>query len=94
MKGVRLYYIPETREFVPAEKLPPRESGPVVIQDSCDPFLSHADGKIYESKSAYRRELKARGLVELGNDQIKPRAREVDRSIERDLAKVMREFNN
>lgn len=35
------------------------------------PFKSMADGEIYDSKSAYRRELKARGYVEIGND-LKP----------------------
>jgi len=29
---------------------------------------SMADGKLYDSKSAYRRSLKEKGLVELGND--------------------------
>jgi hypothetical protein len=44
-----------------------------VIQDSIDPFLSHADGKIYDSKAAYRAELRRRGLVELGNELPKPK---------------------
>lgn len=29
---------------------------------------SMADGKLYDSKSAYRKSLKEKGLVELGND--------------------------
>ena len=42
-----------------------------VIQDSHDPFQSMADGKMYDSKSAYRRSLKAQGLAELGNERLK-----------------------
>lgn len=45
-------------------------SGPQIITDTIDPFRSMADGKIYSSKSAYRRELRARGLVEIGNERI------------------------
>ena len=39
-----------------------------VITDSHEPFLSMADGKIYDSKSAYRRTLKEKGLQEVGNE--------------------------
>ena len=41
-----------------------------IIQDSTSPFVSHADGKVYDSKSAYRKDLKARGLREVGNDKL------------------------
>lgn len=46
---------------------------PYVQSDTVAPFRSQADGKMYDSKSAYRRELKARGLVEIGNDVIQSR---------------------
>lgn len=42
-----------------------------VISDTIAPFRSMADGRVYESKSAYRGDLKARGLIEVGNDQVK-----------------------
>lgn len=42
-----------------------------MVSDSIAPFQSMADGRFYDSKSAYRKDLKARGLVELGNDQVK-----------------------
>jgi hypothetical protein len=42
----------------------------MVIGDSIAPFRSMADGKIYESKSQYRADLKARGLVEVGNEKV------------------------
>lgn len=42
-------------------------SRPMVISDGCE-FRSMADGKIYTSKAAYRADLRARGLDEVGND--------------------------
>lgn len=42
-----------------------------VVSDSIPAFRSMADGKMYDSKSRYRADLRARGLVELGNDQVK-----------------------
>lgn len=33
---------------------------------------SMADGRIYDSKSRYRANLRARGLVEVGNEQNRP----------------------
>ena len=36
-----------------------------IIGDSHQPFKSMADGKMYDSKSAYRAELKARGFEEV-----------------------------
>ena len=49
----------DTRSDLPAPRL---------IRDHTEPFQSMADGKLYDSKSAYRQTLKDRGLVELGND--------------------------
>lgn len=41
-----------------------------LISDVADkPFKSMADGKVYDSKSSYRKELKARGFQEVGNDK-------------------------
>lgn len=41
---------------------------PMVISDAADAFRSMADGRLYESKSAYRAELKRQGMREIGND--------------------------
>ncbi|RAK51206.1 hypothetical protein DJ017_19815 [Phenylobacterium soli] len=46
------------------------DAGLYVISDSMDPIRSMADGRMYDSKSAYRRELRARGCYELGNDSV------------------------
>lgn len=45
-----------------------------IIPDDCE-IKSHADGKGYTSKSRYRAELKARGMIELGNErpQLQPK---------------------
>lgn len=39
-----------------------------IASDQHEPFRSLADGKVYDSKSAYRAELKARGYEEVGNE--------------------------
>ncbi len=42
---------------------------PNVISDAMAPIRSHADGRMYDSKSAYRADLRARGYVEVGNER-------------------------
>lgn len=57
--------------FLRADYSPPERSplsAPQLIRDHHEPFRSMADGQIYDSKSAYRQTLKARGLEEVGND--------------------------
>jgi len=65
--------------FLREETVPDNRSdlaSPGLIRDQTDPFRSMADGKLYDSKSAYRETLKARGLTEVGTDDpakhIKP----------------------
>lgn len=89
----RYFWDKEQNKFVPeAEYRRPSDSrAHYVIQDTTDPFVSHLDGKTYDSKSEYRRTLKAAGMVELGNDKIKPRPREEDRSLGRDIAQAMKD---
>lgn len=57
-------------EWVDIALLPPRprSKAPAIISDHHDPFVSQADGRTYDSKSAYRRSLRERGMVEVGND--------------------------
>ncbi len=43
-------------------------AAPGLIRDQIDPFKSMADGKLYDSKSAYRQTLKDRGLTEVGSE--------------------------
>lgn len=46
-----------------------------VISDSMGAIQSMADGRMYDSKSRYRAELRARGCYEVGNDRIEQRAK-------------------
>ena len=50
------------------------DPGFYLIRDGMDPFVSHASGRMHDSKSQYRRELKAMGCIEVGNEPIRARA--------------------
>lgn len=90
---MRLRYI-GNGEWVEIDKHESVQTRGYVIQDSIDPFLSHADGQMYESKSVYRRNLKAMGMVEMGNDaKINKREIQYDRGdLKGDIAKVMQRY--
>jgi hypothetical protein len=63
-------YIWDGKHWVPRENYAsPVQAGPSIIRDETDAFTSMADGQVYTSKSSYRRELKAHGMVEYGNDR-------------------------
>lgn len=74
-----------------------RQRGPQVISDytggGIDGIKSMADGKYYDSKSAYRKELKRQGLVELGNDAPTkgkgPEAHISDKELKQDIAQAI-----
>jgi hypothetical protein len=46
--------------------------GPYVISDHMEPTKHHATGKVHDSKSQFRRDTKAAGCVEIGNEPIRP----------------------
>lgn len=48
----------------------------MIISDTQAPFRSMANGQVYESKSAYRRDLRAMGYREVGNDAPTPSKRD------------------
>lgn len=49
-----------------------KHGAPGVISDeACTPFRSMADGKMYDSKSEYRKSLKALGFEETGGERPK-----------------------
>lgn len=67
---MRRRYIWRECAWVDAAEAPPRvATGIQVIPDTIDPFRSMADGRFYDSKSAYRRDLRARGYEEVGNER-------------------------
>ena len=43
-----------------------------IIRDEAEPFQSQATGRVHDSKSAYRRELREHGFIEMGNDRPTP----------------------
>lgn len=86
-------------------KIPPQE--PVIFQKGVAPFmisddlgikgiLNHADGKMYDSKSAYKKAVKAAGLEILGNDaprDVKPAEPKIDmRELKRDIAQSIQQL--
>lgn len=48
-------------------KRPPRKT-PYIVRDGMDALLNHANGQVYDSKSAFRRATRDAGCVEVGND--------------------------
>jgi hypothetical protein len=70
-KGLLAEYEGEECVFLRDDYQAPNRSdlpSPSLISDQHAPFVSMADGKTYDSKSAYRRTLKAKGLTEVGNE--------------------------
>jgi|DEB0MinimDraft_6_1074348.scaffolds.fasta_scaffold46587_2 hypothetical protein len=61
---------------IPKDYTPPPRKGPYIISDNHEPFRSMVDGLWYDSKSSYRKSLKAKGMVEMGNEM--PRQREYE----------------
>ena len=70
-------YIAVGNRWVPAnEAAEEKECSAPMIQGALKPFISQFDGKEYTSRLAYRAELRARGLIEVGNEVehlMKPR---------------------
>lgn len=48
-------------------------NGPFVISDYMDAALHPATGKVHDSKSNFRRETRAAGCIEVGNEPMGPR---------------------
>ena len=62
-------------------KANPGLATPLINSDTIDLIQSQTDGKYYDSKSALRSEYKRAGVVEVGNDKVKPK--EFDRMAHR-----------
>lgn len=57
-----------------ALKLPRKRAAPQIISDNMEPLKHHGTGRIISSKREFSKETRGAGMVELGNDPIKPRA--------------------
>lgn len=67
-------YVLRNGELIPAHlapRLPVARSNlpmPFIRSDGMDATLNHADGRLYDSKSAYERAVKAAGCIIAGDD--------------------------
>lgn len=73
-----------------------KQSGPFVISDNMEYTKHHGTGKMIASKRAFSAETRAAGMVELGNETIKPRRPVVlDRGQRRDaIRQAMYQLRN
>jgi hypothetical protein len=79
---------PETGEWTEADRrIPSARLG--IVTDTIDPLEHPCDGRLYDSKSAFRRTTKAHGCEEVGPH--KPQVRDYEpRGIKDDIARVLR----
>lgn len=62
-------YVFRNGELVPKHQAEPLNSAPYIISDAIDPTWHPSDGKVYDSKSTFRRVTKSHGGVEVGNER-------------------------
>jgi hypothetical protein len=60
---------------------------PAIRSDGMDPIMNHANGVMYDSRSAYERGVKDAGCVIVGDDKLTPSPRPVlsDRELKQDI---------
>lgn len=77
-------YDKKLKKVVPIEESTNYSNAPYVIEDSMKAIESQADGKMYDSKSAYYRSLKNLGYEVVGNEwkSQEKRERKIDKSSE------------
>ena len=66
--GPNRWRVRKDRQLAPVSNLP----RPYVISDTMEP-TEQVDGKFYTSKRAFRATGRALGLVEVGNEKLKPK---------------------
>lgn len=75
-------YVYRDGKLVPKQSAsPPRTTKRVYVQSDAMPPLKHmATGKIVDSKSEFRRQTKAAGCIEVGNDPeiLRPPRRQIE----------------
>jgi hypothetical protein len=86
----------------PAHEVP--SSGPrsaVVIQDTMDATRHPCDGRLYESKSEFRRVTRAHGCVEIGNESADTLIKDAERNrfkpgdgLKADILRTMEEIRD
>lgn len=68
-------WVMRSGRLVPKRRAPPRHSGRVrgVISDTMDALIHPCTGKLMDSKSEFRKVTRAKGGVEVGNEQLTDR---------------------
>ena len=64
---------------------------PFIRADGMDPIMNHANGLMYDSRSAYERGVKDAGCVIVGDNKLTPSPRPVlsDRELKQDIKTAM-----
>jgi hypothetical protein len=64
---------------------------PYIRADGMDAILNHANGQMYDSRSAYERGVRDAGCEIVGSEKIQPKARPVlsDRELKQDIKTAM-----
>ena len=67
-----------------------------VHSDEMPATLNHADGKMYDSKSNFRKATRAAGCYEVGNDNMNNRKEHIPQGIKEDIHKAINRlrYNN
>lgn len=61
------------RECIPVKESKRSDLGvPYIRSDGMDPIMSHADGRMYDSRSAYYAAVKRAGCEIVGNEKLTP----------------------
>jgi hypothetical protein len=65
---------------------------PMVISDHIPNVVNPINGKPYDSKSAYYRDVRAAGCTIMGNDRVKAEDRETGDNFEPDVARAFNQL--
>ncbi|MGI9297090.1 MAG: hypothetical protein ACR2QC_04230 [Gammaproteobacteria bacterium] len=88
---MKYYWDKDLGKWIERPWLPP-QARLHIISDSHSPFRSMADGQMYDSKSAYRADLAARGFREMGNERpIKSELPDQTDALEREIHRAIEE---
>lgn len=80
--------------LVSKSRAAPRDSAPYVISDNMQALVHPSTGKLMDSKSAFRAVTKDKGCVEVGNETMTGRQRQVDTmpDMRQSISQAMREL--
>jgi hypothetical protein len=85
-------YVYRDGQLVPKSDAGRRTSGPQVISDTMPGMVHPCNGKMYDSKSRFRAETRARNCVEVGNETMRDTRRVELPPLKADIARAIREL--